>query len=146
VRDADVRGMRTGISSPFYQGFRAAERGRGDGSVVVERGHFSDYVGITIATAYTAGAEAGAAIKKAVVRDAVFTPLDVPIDLINPPAAISMNHGTAPGDAEPRDPILVYNFNAKPGDDFRVYYSLDVKTPAAPCHDTRPQIEGWTCR
>jgi hypothetical protein len=81
-----------------------------------------------------------------VVRDAVFTPLDVPIDLINPPAAISMNHGTAPGDAEPRDPILVYNFNAKPGDDFRVYYSLDVKTPAAPCHDTRPQIEGWTCR
>ncbi len=146
VRDADVRGMRTGIASPFYQGFHAAERGRGDGSVLVERGRFSDYVGITIATSYTAGAEAGAAIKKAVVRDAVFTLLDVPVDPLSPPAAVSMNHGTASGDAEPRDPIAVYNYNARPGDDFRVYYSLDGRTPAAPCHEKRAEIDGWVCR
>jgi len=138
--------MRTGISSPFYQGFRPAERGRGDGSVVVESGYFRDYVGITIATAYMAGAEAGAASKKAVVRDAVFEPLDVPVDPLNPPVAISMNHRMAPNDPEPRDPILVYSYNAQPGDDFRVYYSLDVAARVAPCHETRSEIGGWVCR
>ena len=146
VRNADVQGMRTGISSPFYQGFRPAERGRGDGSVVVSGGYFRDYVGITIATAYAAGAEAGAAIKKAVVRDAVFKPLDVPIDPLNPPAAVSMNHRMAPNDPEPRAPIVVYNYNATLGDDFRVYYSLDAPARVAPCHETRPEIGGWVCR
>jgi hypothetical protein len=146
VRDADVQGMRTGISSPFYQGFRPAERGRGDGSVVVSGGQFRNYVGISIATAYAAGAEAGASMKKAVVRGAVFTPLDVPNDPLNPPAAISMNHRMSPGDPEPRDPIAVYNYNGKAGDDFRVYYSLDAPARIAPCHDTRAAIGGWVCR
>jgi hypothetical protein len=146
VRDADVQGMRTGISSPFYQGFQAVEPGRGDGSVVVEHGYFRDYVGVTIATAYTARAEAGAALKKAVVRDSVFEPLDVPVDPLNPPAAISMNHRMAPSDPDPRDPIVVYDYNAKPGDDFKVYYSLEAPQSVAPCHETRTGIGGWVCR
>ena len=62
LRHADVQGMRTGISSLFYQGFRPAEPGRGDGSVAVEHGYFRDYVGITIATAYTASAGFSGAI------------------------------------------------------------------------------------
>jgi len=146
LRNADVQGMRTGISSPFYQDFRAAEPGRGDGSVAVEKGYFRNYVGIVIATAYTASAEAGAAIKKAVVRDAVFEPLDVPVDPLNPPAAISMNYRMSPSDPDPRDPIAVYNFNAKPGDDFKIYYSLEAPQSVAPCHDTRPGIGGWICK
>ena len=146
IRDADVQGMRTGISSPFYQGYRALEPGRGDGSVVVENGYFRDYVGIVIATTYTANAEAGAAIKKAVVRNAVFQSLDVPVDPLNPPAALSMNHRMTPNDSEPRDPIVVYNYNAKPGDDFKVYYSLEAPRDVAPCHDTMSAIGGWVCR
>jgi hypothetical protein len=145
LRNADVQGMRTGISSPFYQGFRPAEPGRGDGSVAVENGYFRDYVGITIATAYTASAEAGAAIKRAVVRNSVFDPLDVPVDPLNPPAAISMNHRMAPNDPDPRDPIVVYDYNARPGDDFKVYYSLGAPARVAPCHETRPGIGGWVC-
>jgi len=146
LRNADVQGMRTGVSSPFYQDFRAAEPGRGDGSVAVENGYFRDYVGVVLATAYTASAEAGAAIKKAVVRDSVFEPLDVPVDPLNPPGAISMNYRMAPNDADPRDPIAVYNFNGKTGDDFKIYYSLDAPESVAPCHDTRPGIGGWICR
>jgi G8 domain len=146
LRNADVQGMRTGISSPFYQEFRAAEPGRGDGSVAVENGYFRDYIGVIIATAYTASAEAGAAIKKAVVRDSVFEPIDVPLDPLNPPAAISMNYHMAPGDPDPRDPILVYNHNKKSGDDFKVYYSLDAPASVAPCHETRPDVSGWICK
>jgi hypothetical protein len=146
VRHADVQGMRTGISSPFYQGFKALEPGRGDGSLVIEHGYFRDYVGVSVATAYRASAEAGAAVKKAVVRGSVFEPLDVPVDSLNPPAAISMNHRMAPNDPDPRDPIAVYNYNGKAGDDFNVYYSLEAPAHLAPCHDTRPQIAGWVCR
>lgn len=146
LRNADVQGMRTGISSPFYQGYRAAEPGRGDGSVAVEHGYFRDYVGVVIATAYAASAEAGAAIKKAVVRDSVFESLDVPVDPLNPPAAISMNYRMAPNDSEPRAPIVVYNYNAKPGDDFKIYYSLEATGTVAPCHNTMPTIGGWVCK
>jgi hypothetical protein len=146
VRNADVQGMRTGISSPFYQGFRDAEPGRGDGSVSVEGGFFQNYIGIVIATVYSVSAEAGAAVKRATIRDSMFELLNVPADPLNPPSAISMNYRMAPGDPEPRDPIAVYNFNNKPGDNFRVYYSFEAPEKVAPCHDTRPEIGGWVCR
>jgi hypothetical protein len=146
IRDADVQGMRIGISSPFYQEFRTAEPGRGDGSVAVEGGYFRDYIGIVIATVYSSTAEAGGAIKKAAVRDAVFEPLNVNADPLNPPAAISMNYRMASGDPDPRDPISVYNFNKKPGDNFKVYYSLEAPPKVAPCQDSRPDIGGWVCR
>ena len=146
VRNADVQGMRTGVSSPFYQEFRAVEPGRGDGSVSVEGGYFRDYIGIVIATVYSSSAEAGGALKKAVVRDAVFEPLNVPADPLNPPGAISMNYRMASGDPDPRDPIAVYNFNKKPGDNFKVYYSLEAPPKVAPCQDTRSDIGGWVCK
>jgi hypothetical protein len=145
LRNADVQGMRTGVSSPFYQEVHAPEPGRGDGTVAVENGVFRDYVGISIATAYSAYAETGAAVKKAAVRDSVFGPLDVRTDPLNPPSAISMNYRMARGDPDPREPVSIYNYNRKPGDNFKVYYSLDVPQDAAPCHDTRPDIDGWSC-
>jgi G8 domain len=145
VRNANVQGMRTGISSPFYQEFRDAEPGRGDGTVAVEGGYFRDYIGIVIATVYSSTAEAGGAIKKALVRDAVFEPLNINADPLNPPAAISMNYRMASGDPDPRDPIAVYNFNKK-GDNFKVYYSLEAPPKVAPCNDTRPEIGGWVCK
>ena len=146
VRNADIQSMRTGVSSPFFQGSQAIEPGRGDGLAVVENGYFRNYIGVVIATAYSVNAETRAAFKRAVVRDSVFEPLDVPADPLNPPAAISMNYRMASGDPDPRDPILVSNFNKKTGDNFKVYYSLEAPQSVAPCHDTRPDIGGWVCR
>jgi hypothetical protein len=146
VRNANVQGMRTGVASPFYQEFRSAEPGRGDGSVSIEDGYFRDYVGVVVATFYSGSAEFGGAVKKAAVRDSVFEPLDVPVDRLNPPAAISMNYRMSPSDPEPRDPIAVYNFNKKTGDSFKVFYSLEAPQSVAPCHNTRSEIGGWVCK
>lgn len=146
VRNADVQGMRTGVSSPFYAGYVALEPGRGDGSVIVENGYFQNYVGIVIATAYSASPEVGTPVKRAVVRDSVFEPLDVPANTRNPPATISMNYRMAPNDPEPRDPIQVFGYNKRPEDNFKVYYSLDAPETVAPCHALRPGIGGWVCR
>ena len=57
-----------------------------------------------------------------------------------------MNYQMASGDAEPRDPIQVLDFNNKPGDSFKVYYSLDAPANAAPCHESRTGLDGWVCK
>jgi hypothetical protein len=146
VRNADVQGMRTGVASPFfYRAGEEAEPGRGDSSVIIENGYFRDYVGVVVATAYSANSK-GKPVKTAIVRGSVFEPLDVRVSTVSPPAAVSMNYGMAPGDSAPRDPIQVYDFNKKPGDNFRVYYSLEAPERASPCHDSRPGIAGWVCK
>ena len=76
----------------------------------------------------------------------MFDSLNVPANPRNPPAAISMNHYMAPDDPEPRVPILVYDFNKKSGDDFKVYYSLQAPRNVAPCNDSRPGLDGWVCK
>ena len=48
-----------------------------------------------------------------------------------------MNYRMAPGDTAPRDPIFIYDFNKKPGDTFKVYYSLEAPQSVAPCNDSR---------
>jgi hypothetical protein len=55
-----------------------------------------------------------------------------------------LSHGA--GRSAPREPILVQDFNNRPGETFKVYYSLDAPPQAAPCHDSRPDIGGWVCR
>jgi hypothetical protein len=86
-------------------------------------------------------------MKKAIVRGSSFEALpDVPLNPGNPPAAISMNYRMAPGDTEPREPIVVQDFNRTPGDSFKVYYSLDAPPRVSPCHDSRADIAGWICR
>jgi len=147
VRNADIQGMRTGVSSPFFRGDQKPEPGRGDGSVSIENSYFQDYVGVVVATAYTANSKDERPPKTAIVRDSVFQPLaGVPAFETSPPAAISMNYRMAPGDPAPRDPIVVYNFNKKSGDDFKVFYSLDASPKLAPCHESRAGIGGWTCK
>ncbi len=147
VRNADIQGMRTGISSPFFRGDQNSEPGRGDGSVLIENGYFKDYVGVVVATAYASSATGKGRLKTAIVRDSVFEPLaGVPSFDTSPPAAISMNYRMAPNDPARRDPILVYGFNQKEGDDFKLYYSLDAPPNVAPCHDSRPRIGGWVCK
>ena len=59
--------------------------------------------------------------------------------------SISINWGTRPRDAEPRDPISVYDYNKQPGMDFTVYYSYEAPLETAPCHDTVPGIGGGVC-
>lgn len=146
LRSSDIQGMRVGVTSPFYQEFRAVEPSRGDGSVAIEGGYFRDYIGVSVATVYSSSAENGAAVKSATVRDAVFDGLDVPADPLNPSVAISMNYGMQSADPDPRDPIAIYNFNKKPGDNFKVYYSLEAPPSASPCHDTRDGVGGWICK
>lgn len=146
VRDADIQGMRAGIVSPFYPIRQLLEPGRGDGTLVVENGYFRNYVGVAIATGYAAEGESPFAAKHAAVKNTTFAPLAVPPSPINAPGAISMNYGMSGGDTEKRDPIAVSDFNGKIGDDFSVYYSLEAPADVAPCHDTRPDVQGWVCK
>ena len=63
-----------------------------------------------------------------------------------PAAAISMNYRMASGDSVRRDPVMVYDFNGKAGDTFRVFYSLELPAAAAPpCHAARPDVGGFVC-
>jgi hypothetical protein len=145
VKNADIQGMRTGVASPFFRG--EAEPGRGDGSVTVENGRFRDYLGVVVATAYTANRVNGRPLKRAIVRDSSFEPLGgVRLFEADPPASISMNYRMAPDDPEPRDPVEVFGYNKKAGDDFKVYYSLDPNPRISPCKSARQGIGGWVCR
>ena len=147
IRNADVQGMRTGVASPFFTTDQTPEPGRGDGSAMIENSRFRNYIGIVVATSYVNNSKGDAPLKNAVVRSSTFEPLEgVPSFTTNPPVAISMNYRMAPSDADPRDPIFVYDFNQKPGDTFKVYYSLQAPQTVAPCHDTRSDIGGWVCK
>ena len=144
VTGADVQGMRVGVLSPFFYN-QTPEPGRGPGSLVVEDGYFRNQVGISVATAYAANASGGKPLKNAVVRSSVFEPLDVPGAAGWPTESISMNFEMAPGDDEPRDPIVVHDYNGQPGNSFRVYYSHQAPESTAPCHETVAGIGGWVC-
>jgi hypothetical protein len=133
------------VSSPFYyNGATATSKGQG-GSILIENGSFRTYIGVNVATAYTADASAGTPLKKAVVRSTVFESLKQRTKGSEPPEAISMNYGMMARDPEPRDPILVYDYNRQPGRNFNVFYSKDAPSAVAPCHDTLAGIGGWVC-
>jgi len=144
VRSADIQAMRVGVASPFFP-TASPEPGRGDGVATIENSFFRNYVGVAVATAYTPSTTTSP-IKKAVVRNSRFEPLPGVRPAQYPAAAISMNYGMSFGDTTLRDPIIVYDFNGKPGDTFRVFYSLDLPTAQAPpCHAPRPDIGGFVC-
>jgi G8 domain len=146
VRNADVEGLRTGVSSPFVSGPLGGGRTVNPGSVVIEQSRFRNYFGVVVGTAYAPAVPGGRPDRVAVVRSSSFEPLPgVPVNPASPPAAISMNYRMAPGDAAPREPILVQDFNNKPGETFKVYYSLEAPPAVAPCHESRPDIGGWVC-
>jgi hypothetical protein len=141
IRRADIQGLRVGVFSPFAL-TAETEPGRGDGTVAVENSYFRSYVGVAIGTAY---ARAGRpSPKRAFVRASRFDRLDAAAGRY-PPAAISMNYGMAPGDPQPREPIRVVDFNGRPGDTFRLFYSLGVSDGPAPCRTTRPELSGVAC-
>jgi hypothetical protein len=145
VSNADVDGVRVGVSSPFYyNGTTATGKSQG-GSILIENGYFRTYIGVNVATAYTADASAGTPLKKAVVRSSVFEPLKQRTKGAEPPEAISMNYGMMARDPERRDPILVYDYNKQPGRNFNVFYSKEAPPTTAPCHDTVAGIGGWVC-
>jgi hypothetical protein len=147
IRRADVEGLRTGIASPFVSGDLGGNRRLDQGSVIIENSRFKSYYGVVVATAYAAESQAAEPLRKAVVRRSSFESLpEVPVSPGNPPAAISMNYRMAPGDTKPREPIMVEDFNNKPGDSFKVYYSLEAPPDVSPCHDSRADIGGWICR
>jgi hypothetical protein len=57
-----------------------------------------------------------------------------------------MNYGMSAGDRDRRDPIVVYDFNGKAGDTFRVFYSHQMPASAAPaCNTPRSDIGGYVC-
>ena len=144
IRDADVRGMRVGIESPFFMSPQS-EPGRGKGEAIIESGYFRDYVGVAIGTAYAVADPSQATSKHAVVRNARFDPLDVTPMNRYAPAAISMNYGTSGGDTKPRIPLQVYGYNAGGNEAFRVFYSNDLPASSAPCHQAKTGIDGFAC-
>ena len=119
--------------------------GRGDGVATIENSYLRNYVGVAVATAYTPSTTLSP-VKKAIVRNTRFEALPTPVPGQYPAAAVSMNYGTSPGDTAQRDPVIVYDFNGRQGDTFRVFYSNDVPvTSAPPCNTPRPQIGGFVC-
>ena len=147
VRNADIEGVRTGILSPFFSGSVGVGGSATQGSLLVENSRFKNYIGVVVGTGYAGYSRDRGARKTATVRGSTFEPLPgVPPTTARPPAAISMNYQMASGDAEPRDPIQVLDFNNKPGDSFKVYYSLDAPANAAPCHESRTGVDGWVCK
>ena len=145
IRNANIQGLRTGVSSPFVHS-EEPELGRGNGSVAIENSYFRDYFGVVVATTYRPKSRNQKPVRTAVVRNSVFGTLDVPANPRTPPAAISMNYNMAPDDPEPRVPIEVYDFNKKVGDSFKVYYSLQAPKTVAPCNESRSAIDGWVCK
>jgi hypothetical protein len=144
VRNADVQGLRVGVASPFFAR-TDTEPGRGDGVATIENSYFRDYVGVAVATAYSPSTTL-APIKKAVIRNSRFEPLAGVAASLYPAAAISMNYGMSAGDTARRDPAIVYDFNGKIGDTFRVFYSHELPGAAAPaCNAARPEIGGFVC-
>ena len=138
-----VQGLRVGVASPFFP-HATTEPGRGDGVATIEDSYFRDYVGVAVATAYTPSTSM--AVKKAIVRNSRFDPLSGAKGAQYPPAAISMNYGMAFGDTVRRDPVVVYDFNGRAGDTFRVFYSLDLPEAEAPaCNAPRPEVGGFVC-
>ncbi len=143
VRRANIQGMRVGIASPFLVRVEP-ELGRGDGVALIENSYLRNYVGVAVATAYTPESLT-APIKKAIVRASEFAALPNPTPTLYPPAAVSMNYGMQSGDPVRRDPIVVYDFNKKPGDTFRVFYSRDLPAVTGPCALVRPDVDGFVC-
>jgi hypothetical protein len=145
VTNADVQGMRVGVFSPFFYNQTPAP-GRAGGSLVIENSYFRNHIGISVATAYTTNS-GGESIKNAVVRSSTFEPLEVPGGAgIWPSESISMNYEMTPRDPQPRDPLLVYDYNKQPGNNFKVYYSHEAPEAAAPCHTALQGIGGWVCK
>ena len=144
LRNVNIQGLRVGVASPFFHR-TTTEPGRGDGVTTIENSYFRNYVGVAVATAYTQ-LTTTVAIKKAVVRNSRFEPLVGAAAGRYPAAAISMNYGMASGDTARRDPVIVYDFNGKAGDTFRVFYSLELPAAAAPaCQAPRTEIGGFVC-
>lgn len=144
VTDANVQGMRVGVLSPFFYN-QTAESSAASGSLVVENSYFRNHIGVNVSTAYAS--QNGVSRKNAVVRNSKFEPLEAVQVAGNWPAeSISMNYGMAPRDGQPRDPIVVYDYNQQAGNDFKVYYSYDAPQTSAPCQNTVPGIGGWVCK
>ena len=144
LRNVNVQGLRVGVASPFIHR-TSIQPGRGDGVTTIEDSYFRNYVGVAVATAYTQPPTAPT-IKRAVVRNSRFEPLPGAAAGRYPAAAISMNYGMASGDQMRRDPVIVYDFNGRPGDTFRVFYSLELPAEAAPaCQAPRTEIGGFVC-
>jgi len=142
VRRADVQGLRVGVASPFLVRVDV-EEGRGDGTATIEDSYFHDYVGVAVATAYSTTGSVPA--KRAIVRASTFAPLSTAGPGLYPPSAVSMNYGMEAGDAAARTPIVVYDFNRKPDDTFRVFYSRDLPASANPCGGGRSEVDGFVC-
>jgi hypothetical protein len=145
VRNADVEGMRTGVASPFFRQDQKPEPGRGEGVLTIEDSRFRDYIGVVVATAYRSISNNDKPVKRAIVRSSLFELLPIAPLTGFPPAAVSMNYRMASGDANPRDPIFIYDFNRVAGDNFALYYSLEAPKTTAPCNETRPDLDGWVC-
>ena len=131
--------MRTGISSPFYQGFREAE----PGPVMVRsplRVVISETTSASSLQRVQREHRSGSGYPKAEIRDSVFEPRTCRwTPILSRPISDELPDGTER--FGPRDRSL-FTLHHTPGDNFKVFYSLEARS-VAPCHDTRLGIGGW---
>jgi hypothetical protein len=66
VRNADIQGMRIGVSSPFFYGHPSESSGAG--SLTIENSYFRTYIGVNVAKAYIEAAKGDFPPKKVVVQ------------------------------------------------------------------------------
>src|SRR5262249_5921185 len=103
VNNADVEGVRVGVSSPFFYN-RPAETtaaNRQNGSILIDNGHFRTQIGVNVATGYAVDGNGGMPVKKVVVRSTVFDPPTPRTAGAEQPETISMNYGMMPNDPQP---------------------------------------------
>ena len=147
INDADIQGLRAGIVSPFYPVRQLLEPGRGEGSLSIEKGYCRNYVGVAVATGYSTEIESPLVLKHAVVRGATFAPLDLPGEPDKPAEQfVSMNYRMSGGDTDRRDPISVVDFNGHAATTSACITRSRAPPDVAPCHDTRPDVQGWVCK
>jgi hypothetical protein len=144
VSGANVEGVRLGVASPFFYG-QTSDATRA-GSLTIENSYFRTYIGVSVGTAYTDDSKDGRPAKSVLVRSSMFDPLSVGSGNSSHPEAISMNYGMTPQDSRPRDPVMVFDFDRRAGENFKVFYSLQAPASVAPCHATMPGIDGWVCK
>jgi len=87
----DAASRRVGVLSPFFYHQTTPQGGGTSGSLLVDKGYFRTYIGISVATAYSTSGKDQAPLKSAVVRSSVFEPLDIAPLSTQPPETISMN-------------------------------------------------------
>jgi hypothetical protein len=125
IRNADIQGLRVGISLPFKVGDTRDIYGRKPGTLVIEKGILRNVVNVTGGTMYgVTGGGDGLPPRLTTIRGVQFG--RVGVDVGGTPEydvlmTFDLESGPNPN-VVVADEVWIYDYNGTPGDSFRVYY------------------------